>query len=389
MSNWSTTADIRKQLEKAWRSGKFLNPIDSDCRGLFPFIVKLKFPGPGEISNDFSACQAWIKQFNDTAYYRIEWKEANHRRFGKNKLPVSAVFGSLLSVLVFLDKQEEHRLYHQLAALLMDTFPALDYWLIRYPFKVLLHQASWRHLISVTQWMLAHPWPDIYIRQISVPGVDSKFIGQHKKLLTQWWDILLDEEDVNHNVNGIKLFEQRFGFKSKPLTLHFRILDASCYIAGLSDICVTVDEFSRLELGIDRVFVTENDINGLVFPNHPKSIVIFGRGYGFDYLSQIDWLHEKEVYYWGDIDTHGFAILSQFRQHIPQAQSLLMDAVTLEQHRSQWVREQKQSLTDLHHLSGPELKLYNQLRDNQVGERVRLEQEFIAYSSLMVVLDAL
>ena len=29
------------------------------------------------------------------------------------------------------------------------------------------------------------------------------------------------------------------------------------------------------------------------------------------------WLLEKEIYYWGDIDTHGFAIFNQLRGFLP------------------------------------------------------------------------
>ena len=76
---------------------------------------------------------------------------------------------------------------------------------------------------------------------------------------------------------------------------------------------------------IKTVFVTENDINGLAFPIVDNSIVIFGRGYGFEHLQNAHWLRNKEIAYWGDIDTHGFAILSQFRKLFPAVRSFLMD----------------------------------------------------------------
>ncbi len=45
-------------------------------------------------------------------------------------------------------------------------------------------------------------------------------------------------------------------------------------------------------------------------------------------LAQADWLARCQVSYWGDIDTHGFAILDQLRTYIPHAHSLLMDRVS-------------------------------------------------------------
>jgi hypothetical protein len=34
------------------------------------------------------------------------------------------------------------------------------------------------------------------------------------------------------------------------------------------------------------------------------------------------------VLYWGDLDTHGFAILDELRAHCPHAESLLMNRAT-------------------------------------------------------------
>lgn len=36
-------------------------------------------------------------------------------------------------------------------------------------------------------------------------------------------------------------------------------------------------------------------------------MVIFGGADGIDRLVQIDWLRDRDIAYWGDIDTHGFA----------------------------------------------------------------------------------
>jgi hypothetical protein len=58
-------------------------------------------------------------------------------------------------------------------------------------------------------------------------------------------------------------------------------------IQGLSDIATPAAQFARLSLPVRRVFVTENEINGLAFPAVPESIVVFGLGYGLDRLSEI------------------------------------------------------------------------------------------------------
>jgi len=94
-------------------------------------------------------------------------------------------------------------------------------------------------------------------------------------------------------------------------------------------------------------------------------------------LAQADWLAHCQVYYWGDIDTHGFAILDQLRAHVPHARSLLMDRATLLAFEDQWGIEETQTRRDLLRLDAG--SLYDDLRDNRIRPTLRLEQERIAF----------
>lgn len=46
-------------------------------------------------------------------------------------------------------------------------------------------------------------------------------------------------------------------------------------------------------------------------------------------LARAAWLDRCQLLYWGDIDTHGFAILDQLRGYFPSAAPFLMDRGTL------------------------------------------------------------
>jgi len=107
--------------------------------------------------------------------------------------------------------------------------------------------------------------------------------------------------------------------------------------------------------------------------------VIFGAGYGFDMLADMDWLARCPIYYWGDIDTHGFAILDQLRARFAQVESFLMDRATLLAFESQWGEESAPTLRDLPRLTQPEQALYDDLRDNRLRKNLRLEQERIGF----------
>jgi hypothetical protein len=139
--------------------------------------------------------------------------------------------------------------------------------------------------------------------------------------------------------------------------------------------------FALLSPSISNVFFTENEVNYLAFPTVAKSMVIFGSGYGFERLEKASWLQDRRIYYWGDIDTHGFAILASARKYFPQIRSMLMDEGTLLSHRSFWGKEPSQFGADnLPQLTADEQLLYSQLKKQHWQENIRLEQERISWT---------
>ncbi|OAI14648.1 hypothetical protein A1507_15265 [Methylomonas koyamae] len=387
---WTLPAELRAELDKRWQRGQILTESLAPS-GLFPLRIPLKSPSPAQLAADFSAVQAWVEHWLavEAKHFAIEWREINHRLSGRNRLPAAVVFDQPDDAAAYLKKAKELAIFGQLAASLVDDFAALRPWLLKYPLRALEHADEWQKLLAVAGWVVEHPRPGIYLRQISLPGIDSKFIESRKKLLGEWLDLLLPAAAVDTAQTGVAGFELRYGFLAKPATIRFRLLDSRLRIAGLSDLTVTAGEFATLNLPVLRVFVTENDINGLAFPPFADSMVLFGRGYGFDALAQAEWLKDKDIHYWGDIDTHGFAILSQFRQYFPQTRSLLMDQATLLAHRESWVAETTPSRADLSGLTSAESALYDALRDNRFGQNLRLEQEHVGFDRLQLRLEGL
>ncbi|MGL4369342.1 MAG: Wadjet anti-phage system protein JetD domain-containing protein, partial [Spirochaetota bacterium] len=137
----------------------------------------------------------------------------------------------------------------------------------------------------------------------------------------------------------------------------------------------------------DTVFIVENDITALSFPEVEGGVVIFGRGYGFDCLRGAAMLAGARLVYWGDTDTHGFAILNQFRETFPTAGSLLMDRETFEACRTSWVTEPSPVSAHLKNLSEEESSMYDDLAAHVYGAAVRLEQEYVPYEMIMKELE--
>jgi len=101
-------------------------------------------------------------------------------------------------------------------------------------------------------------------------------------------------------------------------------------------------------------------------------------------LVDAQFLVNKDLYYWGDIDTHGFAILSRLRHYYPQVKSLLMNQETLDKFMDLSVYEslEKSEQNALSHLTDEENSLYQQLQHSLI----RLEQERISFLYLQQAL---
>jgi hypothetical protein len=392
MKECTTPAGIRARIAREWERGTLL-AASLTGEPKYPWRIPLKGPAPAELTTEFDAVRQWIKALADGAKaeggrgYRLEFREINHRQLGRNCLPVAAWLDTEDDGLALIGKRREAARFRDLVGMIAQAFPKLADWLARRPLHVLEQGEDWPRLLEVLRWIADHPRPGVYLRQIEVPGVHTKFIERHRALLSELLDQILAPEAIDDSVaTGVGGFERRYGFRSKPLQIRFRLLDGQQTLRGLSDLTVPGEEFARLSLPVTRVFITENEINFLAFPVVAGSMGIFGAGYGFDALAEAAWLKDKSIFYWGDIDTHGFAILNQLRSRVPEVHSLLMDWDTFIAHRSLWGREDTPARRDLPHLSPEEARLYDDLRYDRIGPSVRLEQERIAYARVRAAL---
>ncbi len=380
VKNWTTPAEIANRVRRDWDNGRILAAM-AGAEPIFPLRIVLKIPDTQALATQFEQARQWIAVLVAAEQdYQLEWREFNHRQLGRNRIPVAALLENQEEGLRLIGRQREAKRFLALVTLIRERFPALNAWLCKRPLKVLEHAESWPQLLGILDWVYSHPHSNIYLRQINVAGVDTKFIERNRGLLAELLDSVLPAEYIAHESTGALGFERRYGFKHKPVQLRFRLLDKQLRIQGLSDLVISSEEFAQLSLAAKRVFITENEINFLSFPEMPDSLILFGAGYGFEALAHAQWLQALEIYYWGDIDTHGFAILDQLRSKFPSARSLLMDRATLLEHRIFWGKEDSATDRELTRLQPAESELYDELRYNRISPALRLEQERIAYA---------
>ncbi len=389
--NWTRPADLRAQVQKWWDRGEILASLVTG-ESVFPRHLMFKGPASGELADRFDEVRAWIADLREMPRCRVETRELRHRVLGTNAIPAEVWIDTVEDALALIGKQREAARFNALIEQTRERQPALLDWLAKRPLRALELFDEWGGLLDIVAWLKAHPRPSVYLRQVDIVGVHSKFIEVHRGVLSELLDLTLPSEAINSSVSGVMQFATRYGFREKPLRIRFRILDRERKLlptGGEQDMTLDVESFARLDPKVSRVFITENEINFLAFPNVTDSLVIFGAGYGFEMLAQAAWLSHCRVHYWGDIDTHGFAILDQLRAHFEHVESLLMDHATLLAFKAQWGKEEKQTLRGLPRLNHEERALYDNLRDNRSGKNVRLEQEKIGFGWVESALVAL
>jgi hypothetical protein len=386
-TQWSTPDDIVASVKKLWESGALL-AARLDGRSLFPHELRLRQPTAADMGEQFDAVRNWIAALSEASRdrkghgYELVWRDINHRQLGRNRLPAAAVIPTEADALRMLGRGSDARRFDQLAGATLAAFPVLRPWIHNHALVLIEQGDAWAQVLAVLEWFVCHPRPGIYLRQLDIAGVDSKFIEARKGLFAELLDHVMPAETILASHVGPRQFEARYGLLNKPAMIRFRLLDAAHFIDGLSDLTVPVAQFASLQSRVERVFVTENEINALAFPDVRSGMVVFGGGYGIDRLAQVDWLRGRELLYWGDIDTHGFAILDRLRAKLPHARSILMNTDTLHAHRHLWGAEEadKRYTGQLARLTPAEQQLFIALRDDQFGARLRLEQERIGYT---------
>ena len=388
--NWTRPKDLVAQLRKHWESGRLLAERLEGEASLFPLKLRLRKATSRDLTDHFDAVREWVGELIEHSRdkrghgYEIQWRTINHRTRGSNDLPRAIVIPSANDALRLIGRTREAQHFDQLAAELLAAFPALRDWLARRPLEALKRADEWPCLLAVLGHFHDHPRPGLYLRQLDIPGVDTKFIQTRRGLIGELLDAVLPDEAMDASASGVRGFNRRYGLASRPVLVRFRILDPELALHGLTDLSVPAEEFAALNLPVQDVFITENEINGLAFPPHPRAIVVFGLGYGLERLAGIAWLAQARCWYWGDIDTHGFAILNRLRHHLPEARSFLMDRATLDAHRQLWGQEpeDRRFRGSLSRLDEPEQALYQALRDDVLAPRLRLEQEHVRFAWL-------
>ena len=244
---------------------------------------------------------------------------------------------------------------------------------------------QWPAILQMLDFVAGQNVSGLYMREVDLPGIDTKFIGAHRGILDAVMRTALPGHKLRDYGSGLAghAFERRYGFNYEQPLVRFRFLDPlrqELY----DDLSVPLDQFASTPIAVRTIFIIENKMNLLAFPSIANALAIWGQGYAVTRLSKVPWLAQRRLIYFGDIDTHGFTILDRLRKTFPHSRSMLMDSATLHAHRHAWVEEpkSKRQLDALVRLNDEEQALFDDLRQDRFGQPFALNRSALAIELL-------
>lgn len=236
-------------------------------------------------------------------------------------------------------------------------------------------------VLGTLSWLLRHPNAGLFPRALPVAGVDSKWLEKRRGTLARLWNTVTGE-----NVSAADFLEHA-GLLRLPQFVSVK--NAATWVgegAAEEVVKLPVEMLAKKASASPVILIIENEQTALSldFPDVP---IFLALGYGVTLLESLPWMKEKRILYFGDLDTHGLAILAECRRLFPQTESVLMDLPTFERWRAFAVTEPKGAEPSPEHLTPEERALADVLS----AGRLRLEQERIPLGTvreaLLRVLD--
>ncbi|MDR1428272.1 MAG: DUF2220 family protein [Bifidobacteriaceae bacterium] len=339
-----------------------------------PPAISLGPPSEAEVLADQEAAARWVRSWDDPA---VEWERRRWANLGSQAVPVRLIASSPAEAARLAGRSAHWRAVSQRVGALGRRWGLADR-----PPDDPLAAALRRHaralgavpaedferIGGVIEWLEAHPDSGLYVRQLPIRGIDSKWIEHHSALV----------RDLLTAVTG----RDTLGLAKPPVRLRLRILDPDLAPGCPPDVEAPVDHVAALNLKPGRVIVLENLQTLLALPPAPGVVAVFGGGYAVAALDAVPWLREAPITYWGDLDSHGFAIVNRLRSHVPAVHTVLMDTATLDAYRDLAVPEPKPTAAGLPLLSPPEEAAYHAV----TSAGLRLEQERLPWGVALAAL---
>jgi hypothetical protein len=206
------------------------------------------------------------------------------------------------------------------------------------------------------------------LRTISLAGIDTKFIEQHRNLIIALLDIR-----YGGKVTELGLEDFLGAWHDKD---HWVLVsDFNQNILSFSQQRVRTSELKMLnKADFSHLVIVENEKCLQLLPHMKSTVVVLGCGLDLSWMNE-PWLKSRDVAYWGDLDTWGLVMLAKARSSVPTLTPILMTQEVFQNVSEKAVEEgTPASERAPEPLTAAERSLYFHLFKQKKG---RLEQEFL------------
>ena len=344
----------------------------------FPIEIALKPPKSGNLLLKQTAL---FEQFvtswqNQPCCFKIEWRARQYRHFGEQQVPTKWIIPNWDNLVEVLGEKVKYQFesWKTKLAFLLETLPA----------QSALFHVFIDHLEHIEEFSLEDLslFRDVvpqlkpqmgkgdYLRALPLVGVDTKFVEQHFRLLEDVLNVLYDGEV---KAKGLLSW---LNCKAKPkdwLLVKPLCPQTQQALGNVPLLRLSSETLWNYVLPAQHILIVENEQSCLALPVLRETIAVAGGGKNVTWLAA-NWLKDKKIGYWGDIDSDGFHILSLARERCPNLTALMMDEQTVLTFQGRMVDE-PQSLNQIPpNLTMQEQQLFQRLRQGDYG-KTRLEQE--------------
>lgn len=368
--------DIAKVLERKYanqESNWLINPCSADE---WPLSIPLNIPAESDALARQDATRQWAQSWNASLPAgEVIWAQRKWRVLGVQNLPERLLLNSPEEVAKWAEKATRWALVTQRYKEIVAQFPYLADVLHRLTEMLATYtDHDLARALMFVEWIRTNPRSHIFPRQLPIAGLDSKWIEGRTNVLAPMVAAATGNTETRD-------FFTLCGLRRPPSLIRLRLLDPRLReeFRGLTDLSLSTEELASSSLRSSRTLVVENLQTGLAFADTDDTIVIMRLGYHVDLLASVQWLQDSSCLYWGDLDTHGFAIVNRARVYVPHIETVLMDEATLLHHKPLWGNEPEQATGELMNLRAHEQDVYQGLLQHRWGANVRLEQERIEW----------
>lgn len=332
----------------------------------------------------FSAAASGFRKYekSDKTYgWTIEWRTIEF--LGRQRWPSAITVDTEEDYLFLIGKKSSTKKILSRFDQLMQWQPCLQPLFEKNPDLVESNESLWDKLIPTIDFLLQNNVKGKLIREISVP-VDTKFMESKQKLLFQ----LLKSIAPERGHPDAKTLEEYLELGSFPTIRLMKWLDsemAKKYTWNITHFALNLTEWSRQTWDVDEIWLIENKTSFNKFPPRKKALAIFAEGFHLHMLKEMPSLQQARLYYWGDLDEHGFIMLSRMRGLYPQVKSAFMDLHTIHQHIEHMHQVPVEGKERPQYLTPAEWEAFDFLEENNG----RIEQERIRGDYLIHYLESI